>query len=209
MLSTITNFFMSIFGKMNYVNILILMAIESSFIPFPSEIVIPPAAALASQGKLNIFLVILFGVLGSLAGAIFNYYFAYFLGRPVIYKFANSKLGKLLLLSEKSIKKSEEYFNKNGAISTLIGRLIPGVRQLISLPAGLAKMNIWNFLLFTFIGSLIWNSILGALGYFIGSNKELLVKYYKEISLILLIIGISTLSIILILKSKKQKNNSI
>ncbi len=205
MLSAITNFFMGIFGQLNYVNITILMAIESSFIPFPSEIVIPPAAFLASQGKLNVFLVVLTGVLGSLIGAIFNYYFAYFLGRPVIYKFANSKIGKMLLLSENSIKKSEDYFNKNGVASTLIGRLIPGIRQLISLPAGLAKMNMPSFLFFTFIGSLLWNSILAVLGYFIGANKDLLTKYYKEISMILLISGVIILAIILIVKNRKKK----
>ena len=206
MLTGIINFFMTIFGRMTYINIIILMAIESSFIPFPSEIVIPPAAVLASQGRLNIFLVVLAGVFGSLIGAMFNYYFAYFLGRPVIYKFVNSKLGKLFLLNEHSVKKSEEYFNKNGSISTLIGRLIPGIRQLISLPAGLAKMNIWSFLFFTFLGSLLWNSILGALGYFIGTNKELLAKYYKEISIILLILGTITLAIILFIKNKNKKN---
>lgn len=205
MLTGIINFFMTIFGRMTYINIIILMAIESSFIPFPSEIVIPPAAVLASQGRLNIFLVVLAGVFGSLIGAMFNYYFAYFLGRPVIYKFVNSKLGKLFLLNEHSVKKSEEYFNKNGSISTLIGRLIPGIRQLISLPAGLAKMNIWSFLFFTFLGSLLWNSILGALGYFIGTNKELLAKYYKEISIILLILGTITIAIILFIKNKNNK----
>ncbi len=208
MLNAITNFFMSIFGQLNYVNITILMAIESSFIPFPSEIVIPPAAFLASQGKLNVILVVLSGVLGSLLGAIFNYYFAYFLGRPVIYKFANSKIGKMLLLSENSIKKSEEYFNKNGAVSTLIGRLIPGIRQLVSLPAGLAKMSILSFLFFTFIGSLLWTSILAILGYFIGANKDLLIKYYKEISIALLILGTITLAIILIIKNKKKNRPS-
>jgi len=208
MLNAITNFFMSIFGQLNYVNITILMAIESSFIPFPSEIVIPPAAFLASQGKLNVILVVLSGVLGSLLGAIFNYYFAYFLGRPVIYKFANSKFGKMLLLSENSIKKSEEYFNKNGAVSTLIGRLIPGIRQLVSLPAGLAKMSILSFLFFTFIGSLLWTSILAILGYFIGANKDLLIKYYKEISIALLILGTITLAIILIIKNKKKNRPS-
>lgn len=208
MLNAITNFFMSIFGQLNYVNITILMAIESSFIPFPSEIVIPPAAFLASQGKLNVILVVLSGVLGSLLGAIFNYYFAYFLGRPVIYKFANSKFGKMLLLSENSIKKSEEYFNKNGAVSTLIGRLIPGIRQLVSLPAGLAKMSIPSFLFFTFIGSLLWTSILAILGYFIGANKDLLIKYYKEISIALLILGTITLAIILIIKNKKKNRPS-
>lgn len=204
MFSAITNFFLGMFSGMNYFSITILMAIESSFIPFPSEIVIPPAAYLASQGKLNVFLVVAFGVLGSLIGAIFNYYFAYFLGRPVLYKFANSKLGKLCLLSEKSLQKSEEYFRKNGEISTLIGRLIPGVRQLVSLPAGLAKMKIPSFLFFTILGSLIWNSILAALGYFLGQNKELLSKYYKEISIILLITGSIILMIFLIVKNRKK-----
>ena len=204
MFSAITNFFLGIFSGMNYFSITILMAIESSFIPFPSEIVIPPAAYLASQGKLNVFLVVAFSVLGSLIGAIFNYYFAYFLGRPVLYKFANSKLGKLCLLSEKSLQKSEEYFRKNGEVSTLIGRLIPGVRQLVSLPAGLAKMKIPSFLFFTILGSLIWNSILAALGYFLGQNKELLSKYYKEISIILLITGSIILMIFLIVKNRKK-----
>lgn len=205
MTGSIAAFFMAIFGKMNYIDIIILMAIESSFIPFPSEVVIPPAAALASQGKLNLILIILYSVLGSLIGAMFNYGIAYFLGRPLIYKFVNSKLGKILLLKEKTVKRSEEFFNKSGAISTLIGRLIPGVRQLISVPAGLAKMNLISFIFFTALGSLIWDSMLAALGYFIGANETLIKQYYKQISIILLITGLATLIIILILKNKKKK----
>lgn len=206
MINNITNFFLNIFGAMNYLDITILMAIESSFIPFPSEIVIPPAAYLASQGKLNIFLVVLFATIGSLIGAIFNYYFAYFLGRPILYKFVNSKLGKIFLLNEKSLEKAEEYFRKNGEISTLIGRLLPGIRQLVSLPAGLAKMKLPNFLFFTILGSLIWNCILAALGYFIGENKDLLLKYYKEISSIFLVLGVAFLAIFFIIKRNKKNN---
>jgi len=205
MIANIANFFLNIFSAMNYLNITILMAIESSFIPFPSEIIIPPAAYLASQGKLNIFLVIFFSTIGSLIGAIFNYYFAYFLGRPILYKFVNSKLGKIFLLNEKSLQKAEEYFRKNGNISTLIGRLIPGIRQLISLPAGLSKMKLSSFLFFTTIGSLTWNCILAALGYFIGENKDLLLKYYKEISYIFLISG--TIFFIIFIIIKNNKNN--
>ena len=127
----------------NYYTITALMAVESSFIPFPSEIVIPPAAYIASKpdSDLNIFLVILFGTIGAIIGAIFNYYLALWLGRPIIYKFADSKIGHLCLLSKEKIQKAEEYFVANGNISTLVGRLLPGIRQLISIPAGLAKMN--------------------------------------------------------------------
>ncbi|MBP7397642.1 MAG: DedA family protein, partial [Flavobacterium sp.] len=130
-------------ANMNYTNITILMTIESSFIPFPSEIVIPPAAYVASkpESDLNIFLVVLFGTLGAIIGALINYYLALWLGRPIIYKFADSKLGHLCLLSSEKIKKAEDYFNDHGKVSTFIGRLVPGIRQLISIPAGLAKMN--------------------------------------------------------------------
>ena len=130
-------------NNMNYGSITALMTIESSFIPFPSEVVIPPAAYIASKpdSHLNIFLVVLFGTIGALIGAYINYFLALWLGRPVMYKLADSKLGKLLLLSSEKIKKSEQYFNDHGKVSTFVGRLVPGIRQLISLPAGLARMN--------------------------------------------------------------------
>jgi membrane protein DedA with SNARE-associated domain len=189
----------------NYFTVFIFMAIESSFIPFPSEIVIPPAAFKAANGELNIYLVILSGSLGALAGAFFNYYIALSLGRKLIYKFANTKFAHLLMISEDSIVKSEQYFLKYGNLSTLIGRLVPAVRQLISLPAGLAKMNIGSFVLFTVIGSTLWNCILAALGYFLYEKQDLLKKYYSEISYGFLIVGVLFV-LFLIYKSFKKKS---
>ena len=128
--------------NLNYWTITLLMAIESSFIPLPSEVVIPPAAYMAAEGNMNVFLVVLSGAIGSIIGALFNYSLAYFLGRPIIYKLANSKLGRICLLDEHKVQNAERFFVKNGAVSTFIGRLIPGIRHLISLPAGLAKMKL-------------------------------------------------------------------
>lgn len=189
----------------NYFTVFIFMAIESSFIPFPSEIVIPPAAFKAANGDLNIYLVVLSGSLGALTGALFNYYIAISLGRKLIYKFANTKLAHLLMISEDSIVKSEQYFLKYGNLSTLIGRLVPAVRQLISLPAGLAKMNIGSFVLYTVIGSTLWNCILAALGYFLYEKQDLLKKYYSEISYGFLIVGVLFV-LFLIYKSFKKKS---
>ena len=176
--------------NINYGTITFLMAIESSFIPFPSEVVVPPAAWKAASGDLNIFLVILFATLGAILGALFNYYLAIFLGRPLIYKLSDTRLAHMLLINKEAIQKAENYFLKYGKISTFIGRLIPAIRQLISIPAGLSRMKIFDFLLFTIIGSGIWNIILAALGYFFYSQKALLEKYYKEISYLLLFLGI-------------------
>lgn len=176
--------------NMNYATITALMTVESSFVPFPSEIVVPPAAYIASQpdSKLNIFLVVLFATLGAILGALINYYLALWLGRAIVYRFAGSRLGKILLLSPEKIEKAEQYFNEKGNISTFVGRLIPGIRQLISIPAGLAKMNMANFLLYTTLGAGIWNSILALLGYLAHGQKDLIDKYNKELSLIILII---------------------
>lgn len=167
--------------NLNYWTITLLMAIESSFIPFPSEIIIPPAAYMAAEGELNVFLVVFFGTLGAMIGALFNYYFAYILGRPIIYKFANSRFGRICLLDEHKVHKAENYFVKNGAISTFIGRLLPAIRQLISLPAGLAKMKLTTFLLYTFLGAALWNSILAIIGYSLHSvvsREELMTKVH-------------------------------
>jgi membrane protein DedA with SNARE-associated domain len=174
--------------NMNYGTITALMAVESSFIPFPSEIVIPPAAYIASKpdSNLNIFLVVLFGTLGALIGAFINYFLALWLGRPIIYKFAESKLGKLCLLSKEKIVVAEEYFVKHGKTSTLIGRLIPAVRQLISIPAGLARMNFLSFTLFTFIGAGLWNSVLALLGYVAQGQQDLIEAYSHELSIVIL-----------------------
>ncbi len=155
----------------------------------PSEIVIPPASYLASLGKMNIWLIIIFGVLGSLVGAIFNYLVGYYLGRPVVYKLAESSFSKFLFISPEKIMKAENYFLKNSNSATFVGRLIPVIRQLVSIPAGFCKMPILPFIFYTTLGSLIWVSILAGLGYFIGYNQELLHKYYKEILLILGVLG--------------------
>lgn len=153
--------------NLNYGTVLLFMAIESSFIPFPSEAVVPPAAWKATvTGEMNIFLVVLFATVGALIGALINYCLALWLGRPIIYKFANSRIGHMCLLDEAKIKYAEEYFDKHGAASTLIGRLVPAVRQLISIPAGLARMSMPRFLFFTTLGAGAWNIILAILGYY-------------------------------------------
>lgn len=189
MISNFFNFFLGITQDMGYLGVSILMAIESSFIPMPSEIIVPPAAYLASQGKMDIFLVILAGVIGSVLGAILNYVLAYYLGRPLIYKLASHRFAKFLLISPEAVKRSEDYFFKNSVSATFIGRLVPVVRQLVSLPAGFCKMPFIPFLTYTTLGSLLWVSILAALGYFIGFNQELLMTYYKEISWTFLALG--------------------
>lgn len=176
---TITDWYMA---NINYGTITALMAVESSFIPFPSEIVVPPAAWKAAQGELNIGLVFLASTVGALIGALFNYYFALFLGRKLIYRFASTRWARLFLIDVKSVEKAENYFRRFGKSSTFIGRLVPAIRQLISLPAGMAKMGMRSFLLFTALGSGLWNIILMALGYFLFSQKSVLEKYYSAIS---------------------------
>jgi membrane protein DedA with SNARE-associated domain len=185
--STIIDWYMA---HINYGTITLLMAIESSFIPFPSEVIIPPAAWKAAEGHLNIYLVVLFSSIGALIGALFNYYFALFLGRTVVYRFAESKVGRLMLLSKKGVENAEAYFVRHGKTSTLIGRLVPAIRQLISLPAGLARMNLKDFILYTVIGSTLWNIILAALGFFLYTRKELLEKYYTELTWLMIILGV-------------------
>lgn len=189
MLETFFSFCLGITESLGYWGVGILMAIESSFIPMPSEIVIPPASYLASLGKMNIWLIIIFGVLGSLVGAIFNYLVGYYLGRPVVYKLAESSFSKFLFINPEKIMKAEKYFLKNSKSATFVGRLIPVIRQLVSIPAGFCKMQILPFIFYTTLGSLIWVSILAGLGYFIGYNQELLHKYYKEILMILGVLG--------------------
>ncbi|MFT3754230.1 MAG: DedA family protein [Paludibacter sp.] len=191
---------------MNYFSITALMAAESSILPVPSEMVIPPAVYVAMEpgSDLNIFLIILFGTIGALIGASFNYIMSMWLGRLVIYKFADSKVGRLLMLSSEKIKKSEKFFNDHGKTSTFIGRLIPVVRHLISIPAGLAKMNYLSFLLYTFLGAGLWNIILAGLGYLAGENRELIETYSHELSYGFLAIGV-ILTIWLIRKSIRKK----
>lgn len=154
--------------NLNYWTITLLMAIESSFIPFPSEVVVPPAAyKAAASGEMNVWLVVLFATVGALIGALINYFLALWLGKPIVYKFANSRIGHMCLLDEQKVIKAEQFFNRYGITATLIGRLVPAVRQLISIPAGLAKMNIAKFTLFTAIGAGLWNGVLAAMGYYL------------------------------------------
>jgi len=176
-----------IFGW-GYLGIFIMMAIESSFIPFPSEIVLIPAGYLASQGEMNITYIMMSAILGSLLGAFVNYFLAFTLGRRFLLRY-----GKYFFISPETLEKMERFFKKHGHISTFTGRLIPGIRQLISIPAGLAKMDLLEFSLFTTLGAGIWALILTLLGYYIGENQELIKEYLKEITtfvvVLLLIIG--------------------
>lgn len=172
-------------SNMTYGVITLFMAIESSFIPFPSEIIIIPAAYIAiNQGTLSLPLIVLFGTIGAIIGALVNYGLSIWLGRPIIYKFADSKLGHMLLIDRSGVEKAEAYFNEHGAIGTFIGRLIPAIRQLISIPAGLARMNMNKFLIFTFLGAAIWNTILAALGAFFGHTvpEDVLIAKVQQYS---------------------------
>lgn len=156
--------------NLNYWTITLLMTIESSFIPFPSEVVVPPAAyKAASTGEMNVWLVIFFSTLGAEFGALINYFLALWLGKPIVYKFANSCFGHMCLIDQAKVETAENFFLKYGVAATLTGRLVPAVRQLISIPAGLAKMNLAKFMLFTAIGAGAWNSVLAGLGYYLES----------------------------------------
>jgi membrane protein DedA with SNARE-associated domain len=180
--------------------IFFMMFLESSFFPFPSEVVMIPAGYLAYKGEMNIFIAIFAGILGSLAGAIFNYYLALKLGRVFLLKY-----GKYVFISEETILKMEDFFTKHGHISTFFGRLIPVVRQYISLPAGLAKMNLFVFSLFTSLGAGIWVIILTLLGYFLGGNEELIKEYLHQITILLLVL-IVIFSIIYYYKKVKKRD---
>ena len=169
MLETFFQILLDFSADLGYLGILFLMTVESSFIPFPSELVIPPAAYLAYQGEMNIYLVVLFGILGSLIGALINYYLALCLGRPIIYSLTEKKWAKVFLISSKKIEKAERYFLKHGEASTFIGRLIPVIRQLISLPAGFTKMKLRPFIIYTTLGAGIWVIVLAVIGYGAGA----------------------------------------
>ena len=209
------NFISSLLGNLNYATVFFLMLLESTVIPVPSELVVSPAAYHAAGGNINVFLIILFATLGADCGATINYVAGYYLGRPIIYRFANSKWGHLCLLNQEKVEKSEKYFYNHGMVATITGRLIPGIRHLISIPAGLAKMNYWMFLLYTTIGAGIWNCILAALGWYLYSvvpedqlNDKIL-EYGEYIKFI--IIGLVALAIIYFVAKhylKKRKNRA-
>ncbi len=205
-------------AHMNYASITALMTIESSFIPFPSEVVIPPAVYVAASPEsalcvtgnylLDVLLIVLFGTIGAMLGAIINYGLSVWLGRIIIYKFADSRLGHLCLLSSEKVQKAEAYFNEHGKVSTFVGRLIPGIRQLISIPAGLAKMHFGQFLLYTFLGAFIWNSILALLGYVAHGQADLINQYSHELSVaILVLLGVVVVYFVAkkIIKSVKKR----
>ncbi len=204
---------------LNYYSVVVLMTVESSFIPFPSEVVIPPAAYAACKADnenlhitdykfINILIVVLFGTLGALFGAFINYFLSLYLGRPVVYKFADSKLGRFFLLDSSKIKKAEDYFIKHGNISTFIGRLLPGIRQLISIPAGLSKMKLLPFILYTALGAFSWNVILAFIGYIAHGEQDVINKYSHELSYILLGLGLIVVAYLFYKAFKKKNNNN-
>ena len=207
------NFISSLLSNLNYGTILFLMLLESTVVPVPSELVVTPAAYHAAGGHLDVFLVILFATIGADLGASINYVVAYYVGRPVIYRFANSKWGKMCLLNQEKVEKSEKYFDDHGIVATLTGRLIPGIRHLISIPAGLAKMNYWKFLLYTTIGAGVWHSILAALGWYLHAivpedqlNDKITeyAEYIKIVIIGIVVIAIGYFVIRHFLKRKKQ-----
>lgn len=197
-----------------YTMVFVLMVIESSFIPFPSEVIVPPAAYLAcTSHEVNIWLVLLLATAGALGGALINYFLSVWIGRPIVYKFANSRIGHACLINEEKVNKAERYFDSHGAVSTFVGRLIPAVRQLISIPAGLARMNILKFMLYTSLGALTWNSILAALGYWLGkvvSREDLydaVEQYNSYLTYAGLAIGAVCVAIILYNAFKPRKTS--
>lgn len=165
-------FFQWFVDNANYIFVFVFMVIESSFIPFPSELVVPPAAYLACRNygvgaDMNVVMVVVMATLGALVGAYINYFLSLWVGRPVVYRFADSRIGHACLIDRMKVEKAERYFDEHGAVSTFIGRLIPAIRQLISIPAGLARMNLLKFSIFTTLGALVWNTVLGLLGYWL------------------------------------------
>jgi len=199
MLHEIVDFIVNTVSSLGYIGIFIMMFLESSFFPFPSEVVMVPAGYLASKGEMNIYIVIVTGILGSLSGAVFNYLLAIKYGRAFL-----SKYGKYVFVQEETLQKMEEFFAKHGPISTFSGRLIPAVRQYISLPAGLARMNLWKFSLYTSLGAGIWVLILTLLGYFIGENENLVHEYLQMIIIAILVLLSIMIFFYIRLKMKKE-----
>jgi len=199
MIHDIASTIVSYIGDMGYWGIFLLMFLESTFFPFPSEIIMIPAGYLAFKGEMNLYLIILAGILGSVGGALLNYYLAMAFGRTFILKY-----GKYFFIKEETLDKLETFFAKHGEISTFTGRLIPGIRQLISLPAGLARMNMVKFSFFTALGAGIWVVVLVAVGYLVGSNEELISQYLKSATLIALVCVVLII-IFYIVRDKRRK----
>jgi membrane protein DedA with SNARE-associated domain len=186
-------------GDMGYWGIFLLMFLESTFFPFPSEIIMIPAGYLAYKGEMNLYLVVIVGILGSVGGALFNYYLAMHFGRKFLLKY-----GKYFFIKEETLDKLEAFFTKHGELSTFNGRLIPGIRQLISLPAGLARMNIVKFSLYSALGAGIWVVVLVALGYLLGSNEELISEYLHTATVIALI-SVVFITVFYIVRYKRRE----
>ncbi len=199
MIHDIATTIVSYIGDMGYWGIFLLMFLESTFFPFPSEIIMIPAGYLAYQGEMNLYLVIFVGILGSLGGALLNYYLAMIFGRKFILKY-----GKYFFIKEKTLSKLDSFFVKHGEISTFTGRLIPGIRQLISLPAGLAQMNVAKFSFYTGIGAGIWVIVLVLVGYVVGSNEALISEYLKSATLIALV-SVLLITIFYVVRNKRRK----
>lgn len=208
------NWITSLLGNLNYGTIFLLMLLESTVIPVPSELVVAPAAYHAAAGNINIFLVILFSTVGADVGASINYFAGFYLGRPIIYRFANSKWGHMCLLNQEKVEKSERYFDNHGMVATITGRLIPGIRHLISIPAGLAKMNYWKFLLYTTIGAGAWHSILAGLGWYLHTivpeeqlNDKILEygEYIKWAIIVLVLLAVAYFAVKHFVKAKNKK----
>lgn len=192
---------------LGYGGVFFLMAVESSFIPLPSELIVPPAAYLASRGEMNVFLIVLLAGLGSVLGASFNYVLARILGRPLVYAIAEKKWAKFIFLKKSHIEKAEKYFLERGNLATFLGRLVPGIRHLISIPAGFVKMNYFSFVLYTFTGAIIWSAILAALGYFFGQNQDFIFMYSENIGLgFLAVFVVFILSFFFVKIRRKAKN---
>lgn len=202
----------SLLGNLNYGTVFFLMMLESTVIPVPSELVVSPAAYHAAAGNLDIFLVVLFATLGADLGATINYAAGYYLGRPIIYRFANSKWGKMCLLNQEKVEKSERYFDSHGKVATITGRLIPGIRHLISIPAGLAKMHYGNFILYTTIGAGAWNCILAALGWYLHTIvpedqlHDKILEYGEYIKLAIIALVLIAIVFFVVKKLLKKKN---
>lgn len=208
--------FLSATPAMVYLMVFLLMIVESSFIPFPSEVIVPPAAYLAcTSDEVNIVVVFLLATAGALGGALINYYLSMWIGRPIVYKFADSRFGHACLINREKVDNAERYFDKHGAISTFLGRLIPAVRQLISIPAGLSRMNVGKFVLFTTLGAGVWNAVLAFLGYWLGKVVprqqlfEAVEEYNQYLTYAGLAIGVICILFILYNAFKPRKKNEI
>ena len=208
------SFITSLLSNLNYGTILFLMLLESTVVPVPSEFVVTPAAYHAASGQLDVWLVVLFATIGADLGASINYFVALYVGRPVIYKFANSRWGHVCLLNQEKVEKSERYFDNHGVVATLTGRLIPGIRHLISIPAGLARMNYWKFLLYTTIGAGVWHSILAALGWYLHAivpeeqlNDKIAeyAEYIKLVIILLVVLALAYFAVKAFLKRRSKK----